>query len=187
MANAVYDIGYCDKCDLSVSCQFNPSRGIGQSNSVMYILPSPTNTEYKKGLCTGRNTKILKDFNTEYNFEAYFTTMVKCVTKTILFQHEIDNCFDYLKEEMSIVKPKIIVLVGDIVTKQFIDYKFFKFVVDKPVIINLNNQETILYPIYHSAYKDKIEMNDIYNKSFMNIAKLYKAFVDIHYFNIDLL
>lgn len=185
--NEVYDINFCDKCDIAINCKFRPSRSMGARHSVMYIIPHPTASDYKNDLCTSRKNKIIKDFNDSFNFSAYYTSLVKCVSKEILFDHEIDNCFPYLKHELFLINPKVIVTIGDTVTKRFLEYTYFREVVDKPHVLNLNNVETIIYPIYHVAYKDKSEMITLYNNSFLNIAKLYKAFIDKNYFNIDLL
>jgi len=185
--NEVYEVKHCSKCDIAINCKFKPSKSMGFSNSVMYIIPHPTTSDYKQGLCTSRKNKIIKDFNDSFNFAAYYTSLVRCISKSILFEHEINNCFEYLKEELFIIKPKVIVTIGDVVTKQFLSYTYFREVVDTPYVINLNNTEVIVYPIYHVAYKDKNDMINLYNNSFLNIARLYKAFIDKTYFNIDLL
>jgi len=179
-----FDIGHCDTCDLSLRCKFTPSRSKGMSNSVLYVIASPTLTDYNKGYFEGRRNKLIKDFDTKYNFNSYYTSLVKCVTSTILFEHEIKNCSKHFKKELYIVAPKIIITIGDVVTKRFLNYNFFNEVVDKPFIIQLNNKDVIVYPIYHTAYKDRDEMIITYNKSFSNIAKLYKGFIDKNYINL---
>ena len=181
-----YDIHSCDKCDISVGCHFKPGKGEGTRDSVIYIFTSQTTTDYKKGIGHSIGSKIIKKFNDYYNFNAYYTSLIKCPTTNIVRTYEINNCIHYLKKEINIVNPKIIVSIGDTVTSQFINYKYFREVVDKPHILNLNNKTVILYPIY--AYSNKsIDLKETYVKSFLNLAKLYKAFINPNYLCIDLI
>lgn len=174
------DIKHCDKCDISIGCKFIPSRGEGQGHSILYILPNVTPSEINKP-CSNRKNRIIRNLDDEYNFSSYFTSMVKCPT-SIPTPREIKNCFDYIKKEIYVLKPKIIVTVGDVVTKQFIDYNYFKEVVDTPVVAKINNKEVIIYPIYSPYFDNKVNMNIMYDKSFNNLAKIYKAFVNPNYF-----
>lgn len=171
----------CNLCDISIECHWTPGRGRGYSHTVMYLLPSPTKSDYKNGICTSRNTKKIQQFNDEYNFLAYYTTLVKCVTKETPRRVELDNCRTRFQKELFEVSPKIIITIGDVVTSEILEYKYFKDVVDKPHILTINNQKVIIYPIYHPSYVDKEQITEIYNKSFATIAKLYKAFINSNY------
>lgn len=184
-----FDIGHCDSCDISVNCHFVPSRSEGIGHSLMYITSSPTSSEYKNGLCTSKKHKIIRDFDTQFNFNSYYTSIVKCIGASILFDHEINECNKHLRKELFIVQPKVIITIGDIPTRQFLEYNFFKEVVNKPNILTLNNKEVIIYPIYSPTYfgKTKEDSIEYYNNSFIFIAKLYKSFIDTTYFNILLL
>jgi len=171
----------CHLCDISIECHGTPGRGRGSRDSVMYLLPSPTKSDYKNGIATSRNTKKIQEFNDEYNFNAYYTTLVKCVTKDIIRSIEFANCRPRFKKELFDVNPKIIVTVGHIVTNEILKYNYFNQVVDKPQILHINNKSIIIYPIFHPSYDDKETITKLYEASFKNIAKLYKAFINPNY------
>lgn len=182
----IFEIPSCDKCDISVGCRFKPGKGGGRRDSVIYIFTSQTTTDYKKGIGSSIGSKIVKKYNEHYNFDAYYTSLIKCPTTQVVRPYEINNCIDYLKKEIKLVNPKIIVSVGDIVTSNFINYRYFKEVVDKPHILDINNKTVILYPIYSYSNKS-IDLKRTYDKSFINLAKLYKAFINKNYICLELI
>lgn len=172
----------CHLCDISIECHGTPGRGRGIRDSVLYLLPSPTKSDYKNGIATSRNTKKIQEFNDKYNFDAYYTTLVKCVTKDIIRPIEFANCRPRFKKELFEVNPKIIIPIGHIATNEILKYDYFNKVVDKPHILNINNKSIIIYPIFHPSYGDKEDITKLYENSFKNIAKLYKAFINPNYF-----
>lgn len=180
---AKFDIIHCDKCDISVSCNFTPGRGMGNRNSLLFLLPNTTRGDYNRGYGKGTKSKLISTYIEKYNFYAYTTALVKCISNSIPSEHEIMSCSNnHLKKELFDIKPKIIIPVGDIATKQFIDYTYFNQVVDKALVTNINNIETIIYPIYHPSYtsNDK-KIHDIYNNSFDVIARMYQRFINPNY------
>lgn len=170
----------CELCDICINNLFTPSRGQGRRNAILYILPNTTKTSHKKGICTTRRSTIIKDMNDKFNFNAYYTYLVKCIPNGSITQYEIDTCFEHLKKEIYIIKPRIIVTIGDTVTSKFLIYDYFKQVVDKGDVLNINGIETVVYPIHNFMKKD-LNINEAYNKSFVNIAHIYKALVDKNY------
>ena len=185
MNEHIYSIPFCNNCDISIGCSFNPGKGRGSRNSVMYITSHQTASDYKRGMGNGRNSKLIKEYNDSYNLEAYYTSLVKCISRGIPTEFEINNCIDYLKNEILEVAPKIIVTIGDTVTSKFIDYTYFKYVVDKAHIVELNGIQTIIYPIYSVSYKNE-NLRNLYDKSFKNIAKMYVALINTNHFSFKL-
>ena len=181
-----YNPKYCDKCDISISCNFTPSRGLGDRNSMCFILPNTTIGDYNKGHTKGRKSRLIDDFIEEYHFTSYRTALVKCVGPNPPDEHSSNMCFKtHLLKELKLVRPKIIVLIGDHVAKQFMNYKFFSNIVDKPISANVNGEVVVLYPIWHPSYKhSEKEMVDLYHISFTNLAKLYRGFINNYYFKL---
>lgn len=177
---------FCDICDISMNCNFSPSRGQGVRYSIAFIVPTISETEYKKGIFKNRRGKIINSILEDSNLEYYVTSLLKCPTNENPREFEINNCIGKLKKELFEVKPKIIITVGDVVTSKFLNYKFFKNVVNKPDIIELNNSKVIIYPIYNPKHK---EYNNVeyFDKSFVHIFKLYKKVIDSNYLNLKLL
>ena len=102
MNEHIYSIPFCNNCDISIGCSFNPGKGRGSRNSVMYITSHQTASDYKRGMGNGRNSKLIKEYNDSYNLEAYYTSLVKCISRGIPTEFEINNCIDYLKNEINI-------------------------------------------------------------------------------------
>ena len=171
----------CNLCDISIECMFVPGRGRGYRHSLMYVLASPTKSDYKHGVCTSRNTKKIQEFNDKLNLLSYYTTLIKCVTGSVVRRSQLDNCSTRFKKELFDTAPKIIIPVGDIATKEFLNYTYFKHVVDKASIIKANGNDIIIYPIYHPSYGTKEDIEKIYENSFKRITLLYSKFIDKNY------
>lgn len=175
-------IDKCKLCDISLNCAFIPSRGMGNERGLIFILPSPTKTDYTNKVYSRAN-RIIKTLSENYRFPAYYTYLVKCISKGIPSEREILNCRNYFVDELALVKPLVIVTIGDIVTSQFIEYKRFSKVVDKPVKFVLNGKDVVLYPIHNPNVKSDISIKDIYVKSFKNLAKIYSKLNPRFYYN----
>ena len=173
---------HCDKCDISLSCNFTPGRGEGTRHSLCFVLPNTTIGDYNRGYTKGRKSKLISDYIENYSLYSYRTAIVKCISSSIPSDHEINSCFNtHFKKELFEVSPKIIIPIGDIATKQFLDYDYFNQVVDKAVVSVINSRETIIYPIYHPSYTSEKLITEIYNNSFDRIAKMYKQFINPNY------
>lgn len=181
-----YVIPHCSKCDICINSAMIPSRGGGITGGVLFIIDSPTKTEHKKNTLQ-RHNKIIQNLCDEYNFDYYITYLVKCISKRSVNQFEIDNCKHYIIDEIFKVNPQIIVTVGDIVTRQFLEFHRFKQVVDKPITYNINKKDIVLYPIHSPKYKVK-EGNAVeyYENIFSILAKFYKLLVNPKYIHYDL-
>ena len=91
---------------------------------------------------------------------------IKCYPKDRKYLNKCsENCKKYLFKQLKIIKPKVVLSLGDAATKSILDMKYNKFsdVVGK--VFNVNGYKVI--PIYHPSpisplsYKGNIE---IFNK-----------------------
>ena len=175
----------CNLCDISIGCLFNPGKGQGARGQVVVILPSITNSQYNKGFITGKSVRVLRDNLQQSAFNYYITSLVKCPT-SLVRDFEVNNCKQHLIKELYDINPKVIITIGDLVTSQFIKYKYFKQVVNKASIIQLNNRTTIIYPLYSERNKE-INIVEEYTKAFIDLEKIYKAFVNSNYLTLRML
>jgi len=109
----------CTKCDLcKTRTNAVPGKGNFQSD-VIFVGEAPGRNEDKKGEpfigVAGKKLSIALDEAGISRDEVYITNIVKCrppnnrVPKT----SERDTCQEYLKQEISIIKPKIICILGN--------------------------------------------------------------------------
>ncbi|MCL4337936.1 MAG: uracil-DNA glycosylase [Candidatus Thermoplasmatota archaeon] len=116
-------INTCKKCDLYFSRK-NPVCGFGNHDPKLMILgeaPGAREDELGKPF-VGRSGKLL-DSALEYaglkKHEIYISNSVKCRPKIGRAPkvHEIKQCSDYLREEIGLLKPRIIVPMGNAAIK----------------------------------------------------------------------
>jgi len=109
----------CTKCDLcKTRTNAVPGKGNFQSD-VIFVGEAPGRNEDKKGEpfigVAGKKLSIALDEAGISRDAVYITNIVKCrppnnrVPKTI----ERETCQEYLKQEISIIKPKIICILGN--------------------------------------------------------------------------
>lgn len=175
----------CSLCDISIRCLFSPGKGQGARNSAFVVLPSITNSQYNKGFITGKSVKVLRDNLQQSAFDYYITSLVKCPTSAIN-DFEVDNCKQYLIKEVYDIAPKVIITIGDLVTSQFLKYNYFKQVVNKATVIELNRRTTIIYPLYSERNKE-VDIVEEYRKAFINLEKIYKAFINSNYLTLRMI
>lgn len=175
----------CNLCDVSIRCLFSPGKGEGMRNSVMVVTSSITESQYKKGITTGKSIKVFIKKLKESGFKYYITPLVKCPTyEPTAF--EIDNCLPKLKKEIYEISPKVIITIGDVVTSKFLKYTYFKKVVNKASVNNINGKDVIIYPVYSEKNKD-IDVMKSYDTAFKDLEKIYRAFVDNTYISFKLI
>lgn len=175
----------CSLCDISLRCLFNPGKGEGVRYSILVITTSITNSQYNKGITTGKSIKQFIKKLKESGFKYYITSLIKCPTYEPS-DFEIENCLPKLKKEIYEVSPKIIITIGDVVTSKFLNYTYFKNVVNKASVTNINGKDIIVYPLYSEKNKE-IDIIKSYDKAFIDLEKIYKAFVDTNYISLKML
>ncbi|WP_028844386.1 uracil-DNA glycosylase [Thermodesulfovibrio thiophilus] len=115
-------IKHCIKCTLSNS-RTHPVCGEGDLNSdIMFVGEAPGVEEDLQGKpFVGEAGKLLTSLIEKIGFtrkDIYITNTVKChpPKNREPFESEISTCFDYLKKEIEIVKPKVIMTLGKVAT-----------------------------------------------------------------------
>lgn len=132
-------ISECEKCGASRE----KKNGIGSgSNGVMVILHAPAligRSEmqfYKK-----ESTEILKRIITmglglEFK-ECYITNMIKCETDNLFIRPSqmAENCIGIIEKEISVLKPKLVIVMGDIlpIRKIVNNSLILWFTIDHPI------------------------------------------------------
>jgi DNA polymerase len=115
----------CNKCSL---CQ-NRKKAIFSSGNeiaeVMFITDYPRDDEeLALDFFEGKGGKLLQQaliglgINKE---KIYYTSLVKCnVGNKIIKDEEIKSCIDYLRNQVVIMRPKMVVLMGDVVVNEIL-------------------------------------------------------------------
>lgn len=144
----------CDKC--SLKGQPHPSPRLGKTPKFMMVFDSP---DYKEGNAgkmlesdTGAYVKsALSDAGLSVN-DGYFTSLVKAPkTKGSkgLTNEMINGCSDYLKQEIELLKPPVIIAMGSNAVKYFVpsikgapaDYSgkvIFNQALDANIVLGIN-------------------------------------------------
>lgn len=172
--NSRYDhiITKCNRC--SISCNQKPLVENMRKSDIMFLGISAKIKEKEDEMPLSENTnsgklikmieeRLLKENN---NLSCYRSNMVKCVPldKEGKIRYpdilEIENCIDNIVYELSIVKPKVVVLLGRLVEKHL-----------KKKIVELGyNTITIYHPSYIYVYRKK-EIEKYVEESSKNILK----------------
>lgn len=107
----------CSKCSLAGTP--HPLPRVGKSPKFMIVHDAPNWQEAKKGkLLEGESASFLKAALLDSGLSAndgYFTTLVKAAKpagEKMLSNESINACSDYLKQEIEILKPPVIVAMG---------------------------------------------------------------------------
>ncbi len=92
-------------------------KGFFGTGNVMFVCPRPSTGGFDKAVESFY--KLLR----RYGFSnAHLTDMVKCRSKAgEISRTEVENCLPFLNKEIEILKPRIIIAVGDAVYKELKD------------------------------------------------------------------
>ena len=162
----------CNRC--SISCNQKPLVDKLRKADIMFVGISAKIKETEDEIPLSENTnsgKLIKMIEERLgeennNVSCYRSNMVKCVPldekgkiryPDIL---EIENCIDNLVYELSIVKPKVVVLLGRLVEKYL----------KRKIIEQGYNTITIYHPSYIYVYRKK-EIEKYVEESSKNILK----------------
>lgn len=182
----------CTKCyELSFKRKHIVS-GVGNLKAgLMFIGEAPGYYEDKQGYpFVGKSGKTLDKYLAMCNLsrnDVYITNIVKCrpPNNRVPWDLEIDNCYPYLLYELSIINPKIIVLLGGIALNAF-----FKNTRKERLRISnfagkvLELGNVFVIPIYHPSYvirgtpEEIAEKDNSMKQYFSTIIKYYIQYVD---------
>ena len=170
-------VSNCHLCDLSKSRK-NTLFGYGNQNSkIVFICDEPSKSEDSLGTFFVGNAgdmlanmiegslKIKKE-------EVYTTSLLKCTGQIESNFQNFESCSCYLFKQLDIIKPKIIVAVGErafnYLLKNIYDFNQYR-----GKLIPFEN--AILIPIYQASFllKNPSLKKDAYH-DLLNIKKLYE-------------
>ena len=169
------NIHKCNLCNEMIE-KFPNSKtvSIGKRNDIVILGEAPANNGWRKSgvawydinhklLPSGVVLQKLLDEIALKIEDTYFLEAIKCYPKDRKYLNKCSsNCRKFLFKQLEIIKPKIVLSLGDAATKAILDVKYKKFsdVVGKEFIID--NYKVI--PIYHPSpispmsYKGNIEI-----------------------------
>lgn len=169
------EIHKCNLCSNMVE-KFPNSKtvSVGIKNDIVILGEAPANNGWRKSGVAWYDInhkllpsgiifqKLLNEIGLKLE-DIYFLEAIKCYPKDREFLSKCStNCKNYLIKQLDIIKPKIILSLGDAATKSILDFKYDKF---KDVVgqtFEINGYKII--PIYHPSpvspmsYKGNIEI-----------------------------
>jgi len=167
----------CEKCPRLVNCRQAIYPGYGNLNSIiMFIGQNPGLVKRKVTGITfwgNRTGEYFLDTLKLYHFkfdDVYTTNVCKCGAndgkKNIpVSEEEIENCLPYLKMELELIKPKIIVTIGTMARDNLPNIKVV--------------QNAIHYHTYHAGYVlRRPEKRDQYKKEWEKVAYVYGKMIN---------
>ena len=187
LKNVDKEIYNCNLCnDLVDKFPNSQTVFIGKNNDILLIGEAPANNGWRKSnkLWCDINGKVLPsgivlqklfDIIGKNIFETTFLESVKCYP---LIRNNLKtcskNCKSIMLNQIDILKPKLIITLGEFPTRNLLNFKFDKF---KDVVGNIYEVDGYkVLPIYHPSpispkgYKDNIPIFEkLKNKIFVEI------------------
>lgn len=127
LASAVESISQCEKCSLhETRTKVVPGQG-SSGPDIMFIGEAPGYDEDQQGLAfVGRAGQLLTKMIEAMGFtreEVFIGNILKCrpPKNRNPLPEEMETCIPYLKEQIAILKPKVIVALGSIAVKGLLD------------------------------------------------------------------
>lgn len=109
---------HCHLCELSKTRK-NVLFGYGNRYSnVLFITDEPTDSEDEIGVqYSGKTGELLKNMIENVlkvsKEDVYITSLVKCKSANGINSSNVETCNDYLLKQIEVIKPKLIVALGD--------------------------------------------------------------------------
>ncbi len=179
------NIANCKLCKLC-SDRKNPVPGFGNINTkVLFVGEAPGKNEDEKGLpFIGMAGRILDEAFEKagiHRKEVYITNVVKCrpPNNRVPEQEEIDNCKRYLNEEIKLISPNIICILGATALQSILNLKGIHTLRGKTIVKD-NNTYFITYHPAATIYNNKLK--EIFFKDIENLFKSRKKYIDEYLF-----
>lgn len=169
------DIHNCCLCDNMIE-KFPNSKtvSVGKKKDILILGEAPANNGWRKSGVAWYDVdykllpsgvvlqKLLDEINLKIE-DTYFLEAIKCypVDRKYLSKCGV-NCKKYLLRQLEIIKPKVILALGDSATKTILNIKYKKFSDVVGRVFDVNGYKVI--PIYHPSpispmsYKGNIEI-----------------------------
>ena len=169
------EIHKCNLCGEMVE-KFPNSKtvSIGKKKDIVILGEAPANNGWRKSGIAWYDVnhkllpsgvilqKLLNEINLKLE-ETYFLETIKCYPKDRKYLNICsNNCKKYLFKQLDIIKPKIVLVLGDAATKTILNFKYKKFSDVVGNVFDINGYKII--PIYHPSpispmsYKGNIEI-----------------------------
>ena len=159
------EIHKCDLCrDMIEKFPNSKTVSIGKKNDIVILGEAPANNGWRKSGIAWYDINhkllpsgvVLQKLLDEINLKIEDTYFRKYLNKCS------ENCKKYLFKQLAIIKPKIVLSLGDAATKSILDIKYKKFSDVAGKGFDINGYKVI--PIYHPSpisplsYKGNIEI-----------------------------
>lgn len=169
------DIHKCNLCnDMIEKFPNSKTVSVGTRNDIVILGEAPANNGWRKSGIAWYDInhkllpsgvvlqKLLDEINLKIE-DTYFLEAVKCYPKDRKYLNKCsENCKKYLFKQLEIIKPKVVLSLGDAATKSILDIKYKKFSDVAGKEFGVNGYKVI--PIYHPSpisplsYKGNIEI-----------------------------
>jgi len=149
------EVKNCTKCDLHKT-RTQPVFGEGNINTkLMFIGEAPGEEEDKTGRpFVGRAGKLLTSIIEALGHkreEFYIANICKCrpPNNRTPTPYEMEQCFPYLKQQIDIIQPKVLCLLGATAARAFLKRNVS---ITKERGLTIRWEDRLLYLTYHPAY-----------------------------------
>lgn len=169
------DIHKCNLCnDMIEKFPNSKTVSVGTRNDIVILGEAPANNGWRKSGIAWYDINhkllpsgvVLKKLLDEINLkieDTYFLEAIKCYPKDRKYLNKCsENCKKYLFKQLEILKPKVVLSLGDAATKSILNIKYKKFSDVAGKEFDVNGYKVI--PIYHPSpispmsYKGNIEI-----------------------------
>ncbi|MFH1602134.1 MAG: uracil-DNA glycosylase [Candidatus Shapirobacteria bacterium] len=174
-------IGHCQLCPLYKQAT-NPVPGEGNSEAqIVFIGEAPGYWEDQKGIpfCGAAGNllnKLLSEINLKRD-EVFIGNILKHrpPNNRDPLPNEIKACTPYLKEQLLIIKPKIIITLGRFAMNYFLPGAYISHTHGQLKKITWQELNLFLYPLYHpaAALRNGQVMNEL-RADFLKIPQILK-------------
>ncbi len=148
----------CTRCPSL--CQSRSQVVFGSGNpqtEVVFIGEAPGAHEDKQGIpFCGMSGKVLNELLATINLsreDIFITNTILCRPENNRnpAKEEVANCRERLDQLLTIIKPKVIVTIGNFATERLLTKTGIKSLRGKKFPISIANRETIVIPVIHPA------------------------------------
>jgi uracil-DNA glycosylase family 4 len=169
----------CNLCnDMVEKFNNNTTVSFGRKSNILIVGEAPANNGWRKSgiawydvnqklLPSGKVLQKLLDIINIRLEDTTFIEAIKCYPKDRKYLSECSkNSKKILDEQIKILNPDIILLLGDSATKAALglNYKKYSDIVGNNIIKKIGNKNTIIIPIYHpspispKSYKGNVDI-----------------------------